>query len=111
MQSIGQEGPFPFIKGFIKNNTGGGGESYFIILFVAIFSLAAHAAVAGADIPSPLPSIPTLFHSLLSLSSHSLPLFPLIVPFLIADIKMAKCCPFDGEGHSWHLSDVCAALR
>lgn len=83
-----------FIKGFIKNNTGGGVESYFIILFAAVFSLAAHVAIAGADIPSPLlPSVPTLFHSLLGLSSHSLPLFPLIVPFLIADIKMAKCCP------------------
>lgn len=98
MQSGGQEGSFPFIKEFIKNNTGGGLESYFIILFAAIFSLAAHVAIAGADIPSPLlPSIPTLFQSLLSLSSHSLPLFPPIVPFLIADIKMAKCCPLMGR--------------
>lgn len=93
----GSRGVSPFLlKGFIKNNTGGGVKSYFIILFVAIFSLAALAATAGADIPPPLLlSVPTLSHSLLALSS--LPLFPLIVPFLIADIKMAKCWPLMGR--------------
>lgn len=79
------------LKGLLKIIQGGGVVSYIIILFAAIFSLAAHVAVAGADIPSPLlPSIQTLLRSFLGLPSH---LPPLIVPFLIADIKVAKCCP------------------
>lgn len=61
---------------------------------VNIVALAADEAPAGAEIPAQLlPSLP----SFASLFSHLLPFFPLTAACLIADIKMAKCCPLMGR--------------
>lgn len=96
-----KRGRSPFIKGFIKNNTGGGVESYFIILFAAIFSLAAHAAIAGADIPSPLLlhlySNPSFTLSSVYPRTHSLS-SPSYCSRFNCRYKNGQMLPFDGEG-------------
>lgn len=103
------------LKGLFRIIEGGEGESYSITLFAAIFSLAVYVPIAGADIPSPLlPLILALLPSLL-LSPLSILAF---TPSLHSYCSLFNCrykngqmLPFDGEGHSWRLSDVCAACR
>lgn len=102
MQSWGQEGSFPYIRGFIKNNRRGRGgiilhHSFLQLFFLwqcmypwQVLTFLLH--FFSSFLPCCL-----LFYSLLCLYLHSLPLFPLIVLFLIADIKMAKCCPLMGR--------------